>query len=223
MDVKPLLHPGSQSFVTSSSQIQSHHHHHHHEASSRFIVTVTFLIGNALTLVPTSILRRDSPTFRALTSSIMLAFASAFVSLLLIHYKKAGLAARICRWSSVVAMAAVLVLLLSVSALHQWWIRTFRLVPKRRRRDDTVPPRVRSWAIAATTKKEEEEEEIVVFWTFLVLMTPTLSLALSLSHVRPAMDFCIAACKNQMRLREVNGKWAWIDWKCRGKPLFREN
>ncbi|KAK3420080.1 hypothetical protein EUGRSUZ_G00870 [Eucalyptus grandis] len=112
MDVNPLLHP-------SSSQKDPHHHRHHHASSivSRFIVTVSFPIGNALTLVPRSILKRDSSTFRALALSIVLAFAFAFVSL--IRYGKTGLAVRICRWASMVAMAAVLVLLLSISALHQ--------------------------------------------------------------------------------------------------------
>ncbi|KAI3430210.1 Sas10 domain-containing protein [Psidium guajava] len=110
MDLKTSLHP-------SSSQI---HHRRHPDASiMRFILTVTFLIGNALTLVPPSILKRDSSIFRALTSSIMLAFASAFVSLLMIRYKKTGFPATICRWSSMVAMAAVSVLLLFVLALHQ--------------------------------------------------------------------------------------------------------
>ncbi|KAF8014079.1 hypothetical protein BT93_H0039 [Corymbia citriodora subsp. variegata] len=117
MDLKTPLHPGSQSVITGGS-CQIDLHHHHREASiPRFIASVTFVIGNALILFPTSILRRDSSSFKSLALSIMLAFASAFVSLLLIHYNKVGFAERICRWTSIVAMAAVLGLLLSVSAL----------------------------------------------------------------------------------------------------------
>ncbi|KAL3724310.1 hypothetical protein ACJRO7_029474 [Eucalyptus globulus] len=112
MDLKTPLHP-------SSSRIDAPPPRDASSSMSRFIVTATFAVGNALTLVPTSILRRDSSTFRALVLSIILAFSSAFVSLLMIHHGKAGLPARICRWSSLVAMAAVLVLLLSVSSLHR--------------------------------------------------------------------------------------------------------
>ncbi|KAF8014077.1 hypothetical protein BT93_H0037 [Corymbia citriodora subsp. variegata] len=114
MDLKTPLHPGS----PTRGKFQIHPHHHREASISRFIATVTFVTGNALILVPTSILRRNSATFRSLVLSIMLAFASAFLSLLLIHYKKVGFAERICRWTSIVAMAAVLLSLLSISALH---------------------------------------------------------------------------------------------------------
>ncbi|KAK2632313.1 hypothetical protein EUGRSUZ_L01726 [Eucalyptus grandis] len=113
MDLKTPLHHNS-------SRIDPNDDHHREASIPRFIVMFTFVTGNALAILPTSILRRDSFTFRSLALSIMLAFASAFVSLLLIHCNKAGLAERICRWTSMVAMAAVLVSLLAVSALHQW-------------------------------------------------------------------------------------------------------
>ncbi|KAI6695996.1 hypothetical protein NL676_023706 [Syzygium grande] len=119
MDLKTPLRPSS------SSQIDPQHNHHPHPRGDasipKFIVTVTFGVGNALALVPTSILRREPSTFRALALSVMVAFASACVSLLLIHCRKACLAERICRFTSIVAMAAVLGLLLYVSALlHRW-------------------------------------------------------------------------------------------------------
>ncbi|KAI6705802.1 hypothetical protein NL676_008764 [Syzygium grande] len=59
MDLKTC----SQSAITCSPQIDPHHHR---DASiMRFIVTVTFVVGNSLTFVPTLILRRDLLTFKA--------------------------------------------------------------------------------------------------------------------------------------------------------------
>ncbi|KAF7848908.1 hypothetical protein BT93_L1453 [Corymbia citriodora subsp. variegata] len=116
MDVNPLLHP-------SSSRNDPHYHHHHASSIvSRFILTTSFLLGNALT----SFRHGSSGETHRPSEGIVhharlhIRFHFAAVDLLREDGSKMGLAVRICRCSSMVAMAAVLVLLLSISALHQW-------------------------------------------------------------------------------------------------------